>query len=123
MAAIVIIDDDPAVSGLLQEALSRAGHRATVCRDGREVLARLKAGEADLLITDIFMDETEGLELITQAKAARPELKIIAMSGGTDLTDRDYLPIASKLGAHATFHKPLNVEHLLQKIAQLLRQP
>ena len=66
------------------------------------------------------MDDTDGLELIPRVRAASPKLKIIAVSGGGQLTDRDFLPVARQLGAHATFHKPIDLKLLLDAIARLL---
>lgn len=120
MATILIIDDDAGISRLLQEGLGRAGHRALICCNRREFLDELKSQRIDLLITDLFMDHPDGLEIIAKVRAACPELKIIAISGGTRLTDQDYLSVARMLGAHATFHKPFDLNLLAETISQLV---
>ena len=120
MGTILIVDDDHLVCALLEDALTRAGHLVIPCPNGREALHQLRSGPADMLITDLFMDDVDGLELIPKAKRLLPQLKIIAMSGGTPLTDRDYLPIARKLGADHTFHKPVDLDLLLKTVANLL---
>ena len=117
---ILIVDDDNAMRETLAEALTRAGYKVSQCADGKDVIDALKKESADLLITDLFMEETDGLGTIMNVRKEFPEMKIIAMSGGTQLTDHDYLPIAKRLGAHRTLHKPLNGPVLLKAIEELL---
>jgi len=66
------------------------------------------------------MPETDGLETITKVRKEFPNVKIIAMSGGTRLTDRDYLPVASRLGAHRILHKPMDAALFLKTVQELL---
>jgi len=117
---VAIVDDDDLMRETLAEALTRAGYAVHQCADGKDVVDALKKHPAHLLITDLFMEETDGLGTITNVRKEFPEMKIIAMSGGTQLTDHDYLPIARRLGAHRTLHKPLNGPVLLKTIEELL---
>ena len=73
----------------------------------------------DLLITDIFMPEMEGLETIREARARQPDLPIIAMSGFA-FEERDYLGIAEKFGAMATLRKPFRPAELIDLVDRLL---
>ena len=76
----------------------------------------------DLLITDIFMPEMEGLETIRQARALQPGLPIIAMSGFS-FEERDYLGVAEKFGALASLRKPFRPTELLDLVNRLLTAP
>ena len=120
MHSILVVDDEDGMRQLLDTALSRAGYVVRQCGDGRDVLELLKERPADLLITDLFMLETDGLETITKVRKGFPDIKIIAMSGGTRLSRQDYLPIALKLGAHRTLHKPIDLPLLLKTVQELL---
>ena len=120
MHSILIVDDDDAMRETLAQALVRAGYVVMQCADGSDVMQVLKKYPADLLITDLFMEETDGLGTIMKVRKELPEMKIIAISGGSQLTDHDYLPVAVKLGADRTLHKPLNAPELLKTIQELL---
>jgi DNA-binding NtrC family response regulator len=120
MQSILIVDDDDAMRETLAQALIRAGYMVLQCADGSDVIDALKKHPVDLLITDLFMQETDGLGTIMKVRKEFPEMKIVAMSGGSRLTDHDYLPIATRLGAHRTLHKPLDGPLLLKTIQGLL---
>ena len=120
MHSILIVDDDDAMRETLAEALVRAGYRVLQCADGSGVPQVLDKDRADLMITDLFMEETDGLAIIMKIRKEFPEMKIIAISGGGQVTDNNYLPIAAKLGAHRTMQKPLNGALLLKAIRELL---
>ena len=120
MHSILIVDDEDGMRQLLDAALARAGYYVRQCADGADVTGALKEQSADLLITDLFMLQTDGLETIMKVRKEFPDLKIIAISGGTRLTDYDYLHVAAKLGANRTLHKPIEVNLLLKTVRELL---
>jgi CheY-like chemotaxis protein len=120
MHSILVVDDDDTMRETLAEALTRGGYTVQQCADGKDVVDTLKKNPAHLVITDLFMEETDGLGAIMQVRKEFPEMKIIAMSGGTQLTDHDYLPIAKRLGAHRTLRKPINARDLFQAVEELL---
>ena len=83
---------------MTSRALEAAGHVVAVYANGRGAVLDIEKDPPDLLITDIFMPEMEGLETIREARTRRPSLPIIAMSGFT-FDERDYLGIAERFGA------------------------
>lgn len=76
-------------------------------------------GAVDLVITDIFMDEMDGIETVSALKKNFPQTKILAMSGGSNIIKMDCLPVAKILGADRTLPKPAAVPELLKLIAEL----
>ena len=74
---------------------------------------------ADLLITDIFMPDVEGLETIREIRRLRPDMPIIAISG-VDFEGGDYLGVARKFGAVATLKKPFLPADLLELVSRVL---
>ena len=118
MARILIIDDDATLRTILGHALKEAGHEVILAADGREGIKQHRAVPADLIITDLFMPEQEGLETIRQLRKEFPEIAIIAMSG-IDPTNT-MLTIASKLGAARILQKPFGIERLLKTIDEVL---
>jgi CheY-like chemotaxis protein len=116
---ILIVEDDPAVRGLVDEALRLKGYEVLVARHGIEaLLAGAKhLGPIHLLLTDVVMPQMSGPEVAEQLAIARPAMKVMYMSGYPDH------PIFSKGGVKegTTFlQKPFTVEALTQKVREVL---
>ncbi|MDO9119000.1 MAG: response regulator [Nitrospira sp.] len=117
---ILVIDDDPDIRKLLRLALEEAGYDVREAQEGDAGLAIARQEECALAIVDLFMPGKEGLETILALRRARPQIKLIAMSGGSGQTDM--LPAAKSFGADRTIHKPYELDTLLTSIAALLSQ-
>ena len=118
MAAILVIDDDPDVRDLLKRTLESAGHQVTLAADGRQGVLVFRSTGADLVITDLFMPNQEGLETIKQLRLEFPEARIIAISGKP--TGGTMLSVAQRLGAIAVLPKPFLPDELLKTVEQSL---
>jgi len=81
-----------------------------------------KEEPADLVVTDIFMPEMDGIATIMEFRKRYPDVKIISISGGGRQVTGDYLSRAKLLGADRTFSKPFDREELITAIKDLLRQ-
>ena len=79
---VLVVDDNPDMRSFVKIVLERAGFEADVAADGQRALDLLREHPADVLITDIFMPEPDGLELIQRFKSRFPGIKIVAISGG-----------------------------------------
>ena len=101
MANILVVEDNAQVAKLFRDILTRAGHHAVVAANGNEAILAFGQQAFDLIITDIFMPEKDGLELIREVMAQNPGLKVIAISGGGKTRAPLYLEMAKKLGAAA----------------------
>jgi DNA-binding NtrC family response regulator len=119
MAKIIVVDDEGGVRRATRHALQAGGYDVVEFDNGGGAIAHLVREPADLLITDIFMPETEGLETIRRARALRPAMPIIAISGFF-FESRDYLEMAEKMGAAASLKKPFRPVELLDLVARLL---
>jgi DNA-binding NtrC family response regulator len=118
MANVLVIDDDPDIRELLKTELEAAGHKISLAVNGREGVQRYKKSQIDLVITDLFMPEQEGLETIKQLRMEFPEVSIIAMSGKP--TGGTMLSVAKRMGAVAVLQKPFQIQELLKAIEQAL---
>lgn len=116
MAHILVIDDEPLVCEMLQEILLGAGHAVTCAADGRDAQKKMRGKSMDLILTDIFMPEKDGLETIEAFRRSHPEVKIIAISGGSPIRESDVLAWAARLGAAYTFQKPVDQRELLAAV-------
>src|SRR2546426_9091101 len=112
--SILVVDDYDLIRTSLRRILQDAGYEVFEASDGRQAINQMRENAADLVITDLVMPEQEGLETIRSLRSERPDLKIIAMSGG------QYLAAAEKLGADLTLPKPLRAEKVLEAVRKLL---
>ena len=120
---ILVIDDEAMVRSVVSEILKRAGYWMQTAEDGKSGLELFRRGEFDLLITDLLMPETDGLETIMSLRRERGAMKIMAISGcGFTLGD-EYLRIAELLGADYTLAKPFTQADLLTAVDNLLKDP
>ena len=119
VARILVIDDAPDARALFQQALESVGHEVVLAADGIEGIREYCAQPADLVITDIYMPNQDGLETIVELRRRCPEVAIIGMSGWN--AARTMLSIAQKLGALQVLQKPFTVDELLAAVEKALR--
>ena len=120
MANILILDDVGAMRRMLAHALSDDGHTITDWDSGEITHYPEAIVEMDVMITDLYMPKSDGIEAIRMAKKAKPSLKIIAMSGGAPTLETDYLPASLQLGASAFIRKPFEPEEMVACVRSLL---
>ena len=120
MANILLIEDDNDLRATIARLLQSHEHTVLEAPDGEKGLRIYQRNAIDLVITDIFMPEKEGLQTIIELKRAHPALKIIAISGGGRHGKLEYLKHAKYLGADRTIEKPVDYEVLLDAIAKVL---
>ena len=121
MQKILIIDDEPHILLMLKKMLEKAGYEIDLASNGNEGLKLFEDSPSDLVITDIIMPEKEGLETIREMKRMRPELKIIAMSGGGKISAENYLGTAKIFGAAKVLEKPFTKEEMVSAVEELLK--
>ena len=106
MATILIIDDEESIRHLLREVLEKAGHKVLEAANGREGLETYQKHPADLVIMDLLMPDTDGLETTLQLTREYVDAKVIAITGAQG--DRNFLDVANLFGARRTFQKPFD---------------
>lgn len=121
MARIIVIDDEESIQILLRKILERAGHSIEVASNGKIGLEIQQKNPADIIITDLFMPEKEGLETIMELHRDFPGVKIVAMSGGDRKGNMDFLGMTEKLGAHRTLKKPFSMNDVVEVVESLLK--
>ena len=122
MAKILVIEDDKIVATIVEKFLSNGGHTVTVANDGDAGLRAVATDPPDLVITDVFMPEKDGLEAIRELRTKNPTLPVIAMSGGgSGASGAEILRIASILGAKEVLKKPLTSAEVLGAVERCLK--
>jgi DNA-binding response OmpR family regulator len=120
MPRILLIDDDQTMRRALRIALEKSGHEVAEAGNGCEALVAYRLRPADLVIADLIMPEMEGVETIRALRKLRPELPIIAISGGGRGSPENYLHLAQQFGAAKTFAKPFDFGILDAAVTSLL---
>lgn len=121
MASVLIIDDDELMRAFLVESFENAGHDVRAAGNGQIGLDAYAESKADLVITDLFMPEMDGVEVVRSLIKLDPDVKIIAMSGGDTAGGRkDVLEVLEDFGVKKTFSKPFKVQEVMAAAAELL---
>ncbi|MCG8421445.1 MAG: response regulator [Proteobacteria bacterium] len=122
MAMILAADDDVTMRTMLGASLRRAGFDVLLAKNGEDLLAELDAtngaGNApDLVITDIRMPGTSGLEVLARIRKAVPLLPVILI---TAFGDRKTHERARALGASAVLDKLFDLRELRRHVEALI---
>lgn len=116
---VLLIDDNADLTSMLSLCLQADGVEVSVAADGEAGLAMLKDHPVDLVVTDLFMPDKDGIETIVELKKRYPDVKIVVMSGFTSVGGTDYLGVARELGAATTLKKPFDPAELSRVVREL----
>jgi CheY-like chemotaxis protein len=113
---ILVVDDEAAVLRMVCALLEAKGYTVQSADNGHKAaeLFQRQPESIALLLTDLAMPGTSGIELIHKLKTINPELPVVAMSG--DLTEWQ-----KELGSVPCIEKPFTVRTLLRSIEQHLK--
>ena len=117
---ILVIDDEPAALDVICKILMHAGYDILAAKNGQEGVDLFRQHPCDLVITDMVMPVKDGLQTILDLRAESPDLPIIAISGGGNISKERYLAVAGYLDNVVTVGKPFTVETLVGAVKNLL---
>jgi two-component system nitrogen regulation response regulator NtrX len=113
---ILIIDDEPNIGSSLSGFLADMFHQAKICYDGISGLQTAMDEYFDLIFLDVMLPGKNGLQVLEQLKKAKPDQKVIMISGHADL---EVAVKATKLGAYNFLEKPLNPDKVLLEVKNI----
>lgn len=116
---ILVVDDNEDLRSTIQALLQADGFEVAVAGNGQAALALHQSRPADVVITDLFMPDKDGIETIVELRKLSPQLKIVAISGWTSTQGSDYLRVAREIGATVTLQKPFDPQELSRVVRQL----
>ncbi len=121
MKRILLVDDVPAVRLSIRAALEAIGYQVLEAADGKEALDLLDSQAVDLIVTDLWMPNLDGVELLKRLRATNANIRVIAISGGGMRKPIDVsAALAQTWGADAVLYKPFDNEDLVNEINRLL---
>ncbi|GAA0574188.1 two-component system response regulator GlrR [Halomonas salifodinae] len=118
-AHILLVDDDASLLKLLGMRLESHGFRVTTAASGREALERVEASRPDLVLSDLRMDEMDGLALFQELQRRLPGLPVIILTAHGSIPDA---VSATRQGVFSFLTKPVNRDELFAAIDEALAQ-
>ncbi|HEY5111882.1 MAG TPA: response regulator transcription factor [Acidimicrobiales bacterium] len=119
MTTILIIDDEPGVRDLLQDALGNAGYDVECATNGADGLDQLRRRSADLCIVDVNMPTMNGYEFLKKLRAHDLKTPVLML---TARDAKDDVERGLREGADDYVRKPFSLEELLLRVAAILRR-
>ncbi|HCX88210.1 MAG TPA: nitrogen regulation protein NR(I), partial [Gammaproteobacteria bacterium] len=118
-STVWVVDDDASIRWVLEKALSNAGYAATLFDNAEDVLTRARRERPDVIVTDIRMSGTSGLELLEVLGDDAPDLPVIVMTAHSDL---DSAVSAYQGGAFEYLPKPFDLEEAVALVGRALQK-
>ncbi|BDA83424.1 response regulator [Aureimonas sp. SA4125] len=113
----LVVDDVMAVRESLVMALASAGFEVTAAANGKEALECLADTDFDVLVTDMWMPEMDGLRLLKEIRGRKPAMRIFGVTGGGPrLTIEAMTSLAEIWGAEKVFLKPFDDDELVDAV-------
>ncbi len=124
MARILVVEDALEVRESIKGSLEDAGFTVDEAPDGVAALEIQERQPCDLVITDLWMPNMDGLDLMKRLRTINPKLPVIAISGGAPRrAPIDYsVALADTFGADRVLHKPFDNDDLVDEVKKLLVQ-
>ncbi|OQY23763.1 MAG: hypothetical protein B6I35_03040 [Anaerolineaceae bacterium 4572_32.2] len=118
---ILLIEDDPMTSRLVELTLTHAGYQVVLVSDGPRGIEMAQADPPDLILLDLMLPGPDGFAVLTQLRAEprTADVPVVVISSKSQLADKQ---IASTIGASAYLTKPYKRSELLQTISSLLSE-
>lgn len=117
MSRILIVDDDAAIRRMLVRAFAPAGYEVEEARGGAEALSLLDERQYEVVVSDLRMSGSDGLDVLRKALATDPTPAVILMSGHGTI---DIAVEAIKLGAFDFVQKPFAIEQMRLRLERAL---
>ena len=119
--SILVADDDAGILGLMELCLAKAGHSVTCVSSSGEIFPLIANRQFDLIVTDMFMPDSDGFDLVGRLRKADATLRILVVSGGGEQFDpSDCLKTAKIIGAHAALGKPFTQPGLFEAVSRAM---
>ncbi|RUO79595.1 response regulator [Pseudidiomarina taiwanensis] len=118
--ALLLVEDNPATRGMLQQMLAGTAYRVVVAKDGLEGLSKAKAERFDAVLIDHKMPLMDGVSLIKNLRSheSYQQAPLILM---TTQDIQQVAPLASRAGADLCLAKPLQEKQILEIFSDLAR--
>ncbi|XZE44765.1 sigma-54-dependent transcriptional regulator [Pirellulaceae bacterium SH467] len=115
--SILVVDNDPALAQAMFESLEKTGYRCTVATSGPEGKRHLEQNTFDVIITDLMMNDFDGMQVLATARQLLPESQVIMVTGHATVSKAVE---AMQLGAFNFLEKPITPNRLRAIVAKAI---
>ena len=115
---ILVVDDEESMREFLEIMLAKEGYRVTLAQDGEEACRVLDKEEFDLVITDIRMNDIDGIGVLKKAKSVRPDTVVVLISA---FATAETAVEAMNEGAYDYVPKPFNLKEFKKIVSDGLQ--
>jgi len=116
-ARVLVVDDEAHVRSMIGSTLERQGYEVQLSSNGREALEQLELNAYDLVLTDIVMQDVNGITLLERIHAQHPNLPVVMV---TAIHDISVAIDSMRRGAYDYLLKPFEREHLMSTVQRAL---
>jgi DNA-binding NtrC family response regulator len=118
---LLVVDDEPIVGRRLKPALEKDGYAVEVFEDGRSALARLREKAFDIVVTDVRMDEVDGIQVLEAVQQMSADTKVIIITGYATVELAHEALAKGAFDFIAKPFKPNDLRSIIEKAARELR--
>ena len=116
---ILVVDDEPSVATTIKAILQLDGNEVTAVTTGKDALAQLRENEFDVVLTDLRLDDLDGIEILRETQKLWPDTVSIMLTGYASL---ESAVTALRSGAYDYLIKPSDVDELRATIGRALER-
>ena len=113
--SLLVVDDEESVAVTMGAILEMDGYEVAISTTGADALRKLREREFDLVLTDLRLDDTDGLSIVTELRKLRPDTVAIMLTGFASLESAIK---ALREGAYDYLIKPCDVDELRVVVAR-----
>ena len=119
MKNVLLVEDDPEITKLLQLHYTEPGYQLTATNNGKDGLLKGLSGNFDLIILDLTLPDMDGMEICRQLREKKVSSAILMLTSKSEEIDK---VLALELGADDYVTKPFGVRELLARTKALIRR-
>lgn len=120
MKHVLVVDDEAHIREVVTYALRKEGYEVTEAKNGNDGLARIGAGNVDLVVLDVMLPDIDGLEILRRVRGAvAPRLPVLFLSARAEEVDR---VVGLEVGGDDYLVKPFSPRELVARVRALFRR-
>jgi DNA-binding NtrC family response regulator len=120
---IMLVDDEPIVGKRLKPALAKYGFEVEVFEDGTQALQRLREKEFDIVVTDVRMEDVDGIQVLEQVLTRSKRTKVIIITGYATVEVAREALVKGAFDFIAKPFKPNDLRAVIDRAAKALGHP
>ena len=121
MPTLLIVDDEEMVRTCVARVMERQGWTAVTAADGAAALRAIENRDVDVVLADILMPGMNGVELLDVLQSAKPDVRVLFMSGHPHQFQRPPVPLPCWSASPDVIAKPFTLGALARKVTSLVQ--